>query len=132
MSYITAEITEIQSVQNLNIISLTCNTTVLKMMSLDLDETITIGSKVKLTCKPTSIAIGKDVQGEISCANQLHVKIHAIKVGQLLSALQLEFGTFLLESIITTDSQKRMHLQVGDEVLAFIKSSDISIQEVLA
>jgi len=131
MSYITAEVTEIQSVENLNIISFTCNTAVLKMMSLDLDETITKGSKVRLTWKPTSIAIGKNVQGELSCANQLHVKIHAIKVGQLLSALQLEFGASLLESIITTDSQKKMHLQVGDEVTAFINSSDISIQEVL-
>jgi len=132
MSHIIAEVQEIQSVQNLNIISFTCNDTVLKMMSLDLNDTITKGSQVRLTCKPTAIAIGKNIQGELSYANQLHVSIRSLEVGQLLSALQLEFGEFILESIITTDSQKRMQLQVGDAVIAFIKSSDLSIKEVLS
>jgi len=132
MSHITAEVQEIQSVQNLNIISFTCNNAVLKMMSLELNDTITKGSQVMLTCKPTAIAIGKNIQGQLSYANQLHVKIRSLETGELLSALQLEFGEFVLESIITTDSQKRMQLQAGDEVIAFIKSSDLSIKEVLS
>jgi len=132
MSHIIAQVQKIQSVQNLNILKLTCKDTQLKMMSLDLNDTITKGSRVMLTCKPTAIAIGKNIQGELSYANQLHVTIVSLEVGQLLCALKLQFGEFVLESIITTDSQKRMQLQKGDEVIAFIKSSDLSIKEVLS
>ncbi|ADN09994.1 TOBE domain-containing protein [Sulfurimonas autotrophica] len=131
MSHIIAQVQEIQSVQNLNILSFTCKDIALKMMSLDLNDTITKDSQVMLTCKPTAIAIGKNIQGELSYANQLHVTIVSLEVGQLLCALKLQFKEFVLESIITTDSQKRMQLQAGDEVTALIKSSDLSIKEVL-
>jgi len=131
MSHIIAQVQEIQSVQNLNILSFTCKDTPLKMMSLDLNDTITKDSQVMLTCKPTAIAIGKNIEGELSYANQLHVTIVSLEVGQLLCALKLQFKEFVLESIITTDSQKRMQLQAGDEVTALIKSSDLSIKEVL-
>ncbi len=131
MSHIIAQVQEIQSVQNLNILSFTCKDTPLKMMSLDLNDTITKDSQVMLTCKPTAIAIGKNIEGELSYANQLHVTIVSLEVGQLLCALKLQFKEFVLESIITTDSQKRMQLQAGDKVTALIKSSDLSIKEVL-
>jgi len=128
---IIATIDKIQSVDNLNIITFTCKDTKLKMMSLDLNNTIQKDAQVMLTCKPTAIAIGKEIQGELSYSNQLHVKIISLEVGMLLCALQLQFGEFILESIITTDSQKRMHLQINDEVTALIKSSDLSIARVL-
>ena len=41
MNQITAQVREIQSVQNLNILTLTCKDTPLKMTTLDLNETIT-------------------------------------------------------------------------------------------
>ena len=132
MNQITAQVQEIQSVQNLNILTLTCKYTPLKMTTLDLNETITKESQVVLTCKPTSVAIGKNIQGELSFSNQLHVKIISLEVGQLLCALQLQFDEFFLESIITTDAQKRMQLQVDDEVIALIKSTDLSIAKVLS
>lgn len=132
MNHITAEVQEIQSVQNLNIIRLTCKETPLKMMSLDLNDTITKGSQVMLTCKPMAIALGKNIEGMLSYANQLHVTILSLEIGQLLCTLQLAFGEFVLESVITADSQKKMHLKRGDEVTAFIKSSDLFIAEVLS
>ncbi len=131
MSSIIATVYNIQTVQNLNIVSFTCNESLLKMMSLDLDESIQKGTKVLLTCKPTAIAIAKNLQGELSYANQLHVSITNINAGELLSVLKLQFGEFVLESVITTDSKKRMQLQAGDKVIALIKSSDLSIKEIL-
>jgi molybdopterin-binding protein len=132
MSHLIAKVQKIQSVQNLNILSFTCNDTTLKMMSLDLNDTISKDAQVMLTCKPTAIAIGKNIQGQLSYANQLHVTITSLEVGELLCALKLQFGAFVLESIITTDSQKRMQLQEGDAVIALIKSSDLSIAKVLS
>lgn len=132
MNNIIASVNKIQSVDNLNIITLTCKDTKLKMMSLDLNDTIQKDTQVMLTSKPTAIAIGKDIQGTLSYSNQLHVKIISLEIGDLLCALQLQFEEFVLESIITADSQKRMHLQVNDEVTALIKSSDLSIAKVLS
>lgn len=132
MNNIIASVNKIQSVDNLNVITLTCKDTKLKMMSLDLNDTIQKDVQVMLTCKPTSIAIGKEIQGKLSYSNQLHVKIISLEVGMLLCTLQLQFGEFILESIITADSQKRMRLQINDEVTALIKSSDLSIARVLS
>jgi molybdopterin-binding protein len=52
-------------------------------------------------------------------------------VGKLLSSLKLNFGDFVLESIITTASLKRMKLNENDELFALIKANELSIQEVL-
>ena len=132
MSSIIAHVQNIQSLQNLNIVSFTCKQTSLKMMSLELSETIEKGTKVMLTCKPMAIALAKNLQGEVSYANRLHVTIQSIEAGELLCALKLQFEEFVLESVITTDSYQRMQLQIGDEVTALIKSSDLSIKEVLS
>ncbi len=131
MNNIIAYVQNIQSLQNLNIVNFTCKGTPLKMMSLDLNNNIQKDTKVMLTCKPMAIALAKNLQGEVSYANRLHANILFIESGELLSALKLQFEEFILESIITTDSCKRMHLQTGDKVTALIKSSDLSIKKVL-
>ena len=131
MNQINAFVDDIESVSNLNIVTFHVNYHVLKMMSLDLDHKIQKGAQVVLTCKPTSVAVAKNISGELSYSNQLKVTIKSINSGELLSVLELAFDEFTIESIITRESQKRMNLQVNDEVLALIKSSDLSIQRVL-
>lgn len=131
MNKINAFIDDIKSLQNLNIVTFSVNYHVLKMMSLDLDKKIQKGTKVVLTCKPTSVAIAKNFKGELSYSNQLKVTIKSITNGELLSILELAFDEFTIESIITTESQKRMKLSQGDEVIALIKSSDLSIEKIL-
>lgn len=131
MSKIIAQVSNVQNVDNLNVVTFDCQNTTLKMISLDLSDNVKIGKNILLRVKPTSVAIGKNIQGELSYSNQLNVKIISLKVGKLLCSLQLQFHDFLIESIITVDSQKRMNLQLNDEVLALIKSSDLSIGEVL-
>ena len=100
-------------------------------MSLDLDSEIGIGTKVKLTVKPSHIAIAKNFTGEVSYANQLECSVVSIDNGVLLSSVGLRFVDTPLESIITLNSSKRMNLNIGDSVIAFIKSSELSISEVI-
>jgi molybdopterin-binding protein len=101
------------------------------MMSLDLGSNIQIGKKVRLSVKPSNISIAKNFTGEISLSNQLVAIIQNIENGKLLSSVSLKISDFLLESIITVDSSKRMNLQIGDEVKILIKASNLSIEEVL-
>ncbi|MCJ7766073.1 MAG: TOBE domain-containing protein, partial [Thiovulaceae bacterium] len=58
--------------------------------------------------------------------------IERIDMGELLCSIKFYFSGHLLESIITGDSALRMQLAVGDTVVALIKSSELSILEVLA
>ncbi len=131
MNSFHAKVINIQSVENLNIITFTSADTTLKMMSLDLNDKLKKDAKVLLTCKPTAIAIAKNITGELSYSNQIHATIRAIEMGQLLCCLQLHFNGVMFESIITSDSAKRLKLQINDKVTALIKSTDLSIERIL-
>ena len=131
MSKLIATIKKINNIDNLNIVDFDFFGNNLKMMSLDLSSNIQIGKKVRLSVKPSNISIAKNFTGEISLSNQLVAIIQNIENGKLLSSVSLKISDFLLESIITVDSSKRMNLQIGDEVKILIKASNLSIEEVL-
>ncbi len=131
MNQIRAFVHDIKSVENLNIVSFDANYHALTMMSLDLAKGLKKGVEVILSAKATSVAIAKNISGDLSYSNQLKVTIKAINRGKLLTLLVLEFDGLLLESIITTASHQRMELKVNDEVVALIKSSDLSIQRIV-
>ena len=131
MNTIVAEIKEIKNVDNLNIVKFYFAGTTLSMMSLELNENIKVGAKVKLITKPTHIAIAKKFNGEVSYSNQLDAEIIHVENGELLSSIKIQIWETTLESIITKDSSERMNLHIGDEVTAFIKANELSIVEVL-
>lgn len=132
MNKISATVVSIQNVQNLTQVTFATATGELKMMGLELPQNIEQNTAVMLTCKATNITIAKASDSMLSFSNQLPVTIQAIEMGELLCSLELAYEEALLESIITADSAKRMQLKVGDTVTALIKSSDLSITEVLS
>ena len=131
MSKFIATIKKIQSIDNLNIVKFDFCGLTLKMMSLDLNDDVEIGKKVKLSVKPSNISIAKNLSGEISLSNKIVATIQSLENGQLLTSVILKINDTLLESIITVDSSKRMNLQIGEVVTILIKASNLSIGEVL-
>jgi molybdopterin-binding protein len=131
MSQITAIITDIESVDNLNIVKFDFLGQPLKMMSLGLSEEVAVGKCVILGIKPTHIAIGKDLSGLLSYSNQIPSKIISCEHGKLLSSIKLSVQDIMLESIITLESALSMDLKEDDEVTIMIKASQLSILEVL-
>ena len=131
MSRLIATVSKIQSCDNLNIVEFNFHEIKLTMMSLDLNATLKVGSKVKLLVKPTHIALAKEFSGEVSYSNQLPTTIVSLENGTLLSSIELEIFDVKIESVITLNSSKRMNLMLGDKVTAFIKASDLSIGEIL-
>jgi len=131
MSSLIATVKQIQNCESLHIVKFDFFGQTLSMMSLDLKDTIQIGTRVKLVAKPSHVAIAKDFDGEVSYSNQLAVTIKECTNGELLSSIKLDFFDTILESIITVNSSKKMDLKIGDKVTAFIKASEISIGEVL-
>ena len=131
MSQLVATIKKINSVDNLNIVEFDFFGLTLKMMSLDLNNDVQVGKKVKLSIKPTNISLAKNLTGEISLSNQIDATIENLENGQLLTSVILKVNDTILESIITVDSSKRMNLQIGEVVTILIKASNLSIGEVL-
>ena len=126
-----ARVKDIKTKDNLNIVEFDFNNILLKMMSLELNKDLKIGSKVELLVKPTSVAISKKYIENISLSNQALAKIVAIENGELLSSISLKIGDTTFESIITKESSKRLDLQEGNIVNILIKASDLSILRVL-
>lgn len=131
MNSLTAQITRIDTVENLTIVRFEVAGDSLTMMSLDLSDKIGVGTVVKLAVKATNIALGKDIGGWLSYANQVPVTIEEIENGVLLSAVTVKHADTTLEAVIIADSMKKMDLQIGEKVTALIKASEIYIQEVI-
>lgn len=131
MNKIVATILKIHNIDNLNIVEFKFSDMKLKMMSLDLSDDVKEGNKVVLTVKPTHVAVGKNLQGDLSYSNQIKATINEIDQGKLLSVINTKAAGTDIQSIITADSSKRMNLKTEDEIILLIKASDLSILEVL-
>lgn len=131
MNTLKAQVTQIDSMNNLTIVKFDYEGTTLSMMSLGLKD-VKVGSQVILSINASHIAIGKDLKGDISLSNRFDCVIKALDKGKLLSSLKLSINDDCLSSIITTSSVNRLNLNVGDEVHALVKASEISIKEVIS
>ncbi len=130
MNHIEAKVIKIEQKDNITLVSFASQGQNLRMMSLGLNTPIKEGSQVTLGVKATSIALAKNLSGEISMSNQLPCKIEALNKGELLCSITLRFGDALIESITTLKSANTMNLELEDEVIALIKASELSILEV--
>ena len=130
MSLCKAKIVDIQSIDSLNIVSFEFSNIKLKMMSLELSNKVQIQTNVILGVKPTNIALAKEFIGFISYSNQINSKVIDIKKGKLLSSISLQAHSSIFESIITTSSLDTMNINIGDNLIAFIKASDLFIEKL--
>ncbi|WP_304545830.1 TOBE domain-containing protein [Sulfurimonas microaerophilic] len=131
MSDFIATIIDIQSVQSLHLVNLTFQGHNLSMISLELGDEVEIGAEVKLCVKPSNVTLTKQCTEEISISNQLPSQISSIEFGEILTSVKLSFFDYQFETLITTHKAKQMNLQEGEEIIALINESDLSISSVL-
>ena len=129
MNQLKATITQIDNIDNLNLLTLSCGKQTIKILTLELNPNLKVNSSVKLSVKSTDIAIAKNCNGMLSYTNQLQAKITNIKNGKLLSSIRIDIEGFGLENIIMLDSCLKMGLRVGDEVVVLLNSNSVSICE---
>ncbi len=86
------------------------------------------GTKVNVMFKETELIIARN-SGEISLQNRIPVKIIEIAQGQLLSQLTLQYRDYRLDSVITSNAVKQLQLNLGDEVIAMIKTNEVMLSE---
>ena len=131
MNQIEARITKIEASNNITIVSFEVGKQQMKMMALEIDENLEVGSKVLLGAKATNIALAKEKLESISISNQLEATIETIEMGTLLCSVGFVFDGVSWESVITCDSARRMNLEVGEKIVALLKSSELSIIKVM-
>ncbi len=131
MNRIDAVVTALESIDNISIVNFKVADQIMTMMALELDNALVVGSLVTLGVKASNIALAKELNGLLSISNQLPITIESINHGRLLCSVKFSFAGSLVESIITKKSALRMDLQVGMKSIALIKSSELSILEIM-
>lgn len=88
-----------------------------------------IGKHVSLLFKETEIALAKNLSGLISLRNRVSVTVSAIKRGDILSAVTLDFAGARLVSVITSRAIERLDIKLGDQLEALVKANEIALME---
>lgn len=131
MNKLKGEITEITTFGEIMLVQITiANKLILNSVVIESHDTTTdlvVGNSVGVLFKETEVFIAKESSLAISIENQISCKIDAIKTGELFSQLDMKCEGFLIQSIITTRSMKQLGLQVSDNVIALIKTNEISL-----
>lgn len=131
MNTIKAGITKMDGIDGINLVGFLAGDEKLVMMSLELNKSLSVGSSVVLGFKATTVSLAREKNAMLSISNQIPARIESIKNGELLSSVKLVLADSIIESIITRASVVRMGLKPGEEVVALVKASDLSIVEVL-
>jgi len=66
----------------------------------------------------------------VNARNQFHGRVKEIIYGSVVSEVDVETPFGIVTSVITTRSVKELDLQVGTEVLALVKSTEVSIAKI--
>lgn len=127
MNLIPATIIRIRKHQNISALAFDAFGQSIKMVALELDEQLTIGTKVSLKVKATNISLAKERNEHISISNQLETIVQEIVFGELLCSVKLKLNNIVLESIITQESIDKLSITEGEPLIALIKASDVSI-----
>jgi len=87
------------------------------------------GNTIDLVFKETEVSLAKNLMGIISLRNRMICIVKSIDRGVLLSKITMNFLNYTIASAITTRSLDALHITIGDEVEALVKSNEISLMK---
>lgn len=126
---IYAKVVRIITKDNLNFIKFESFEKEFSMLSLSVS--LDINDEVIISFKPSSVAIAKGNLGLLSYSNQIKTNISNLEIGEILTSIKANFYDFKLESLISTNSAKRLNLELDDEITMLIKATDVFVKEKL-
>jgi len=130
MNTVNGIISEIQSHEGISLVKVKSHDATFSSIVLDTPETsgyLKIGTSVKIIFKETEVIISTDLHPNISIQNQLLCRIESIKKGVLLSEINLIFEQQIIKSIITSKACDQLDLKKNDNVMALIKTNEVSL-----
>ncbi|ASB48249.1 TOBE domain-containing protein [Alkalitalea saponilacus] len=130
MNKIPAKIINITTSGGIALVDLETGGCSLSALIVDAEELpvwLSPGADVLAVFKESELSIAVRLSGKISLRNRFPCKVTNINLGELLSVVELRFGSFTIHSAITTRSVKSLELEIGTEVTALIKANEISL-----
>lgn len=129
MGSLIAKVVSIKSVESLHIVQFEFYGHPLSMITLELNQKISVGTSYSLCVKPSNVILAKSKTQDVTIANQLPCKIIKIQKGMIVSNITLECFEHTLEALITTHRLEAMDLQVEQNMYAYINESDLSLSQ---
>jgi len=131
MNKLKCIVTSVSSSDMLTKIDMLCDDVALTAFAIEMDlDSICRGDEIVVLFKESEVSIAKNFIGEISLQNRFTCKVEDIEKGDLLAQLRLSFFNHYIDSIISMKSVKNMDLQVGDNVTAFVKSTEMIVTDI--
>ncbi|GAA3744136.1 hypothetical protein GCM10022422_30240 [Flavobacterium ginsengisoli] len=127
MNVLKGIITEIQSHEGISLVKLKSNENIFTSIILDVPDYLKENNTVKIIFKETEVIISKDLNPSISVQNQICGRIESIKKGVILSQITLSIGEDKIQSIITTNACEQLDLKENQNILALIKTNEVSL-----
>ncbi|SNS60792.1 molybdate transport system regulatory protein [Asanoa hainanensis] len=86
------------------------------------------GLPVTMLVKATDVALATGAVGDLSIRNQLPGRITSLTGGAAMTTLKVAVdGGGALTAVVTNDAVNDLDLSEGDEVLALVKSTEVSV-----
>lgn len=130
MNSLKGTIEAVKSDEHFSIVEAGVNEITFKSVIIETPATapfLRTGTPVKIMFKETEVSIAKNLSGMISMQNKMPCSIIDISRGKLLSKILLDFSGIKIVSIITTGAVDQLNLAKGDEVLALVKTNEITL-----
>lgn len=125
MNEIKAKVKDIQNKDELYLLNL--STLAGELVFVTLSVNLKIGDEISAGFRPSCVAISKNLNDNLSYSNQISLTIQSVNFGEILTTITGAKNGVCINSIITTNSAKRLNLQVGENVVFLIKATDIFV-----
>jgi molybdate transport system regulatory protein len=123
-------IQQIQTEGHLSIVRIKVDNDLFSSIVIDTPQTasyLAVDTKIDMLFKENEVVIAKSFSGQISMQNRFACTIRSIEKGKLLSKLVLNYYQHTITSLITTNATNQLQCIVGDEVIAMVKTNEISL-----
>ncbi len=131
MNRLKCRVTSVSNSGMLTKIDMLCDDIALTAFAIEMDlDSICKDDEVVVLFKESEVSIAKSFVGEISLQNRFTCKIEDIQKGDLLAQLRLSFFNHYIDSIISMKAVQNMDLQVGDNVTALVKSTEMIVTDI--
>lgn len=117
---------------DLSIITIKVNETLFSAIVIDTPETdpyLVKGNPVQVIFKETEVIIGMGSVEGISLRNKLFGEVISIASDNLLSKLVINTDVGEITSIITSNSVKRLKIEIGTKLTAMIKTNELMLSK---
>ncbi len=130
MNILDGTILEIKTEGSLSLVKVMAHTCVITSLLIDTptrSHYLKEGNSVNVVFKETEVILAKNLEGSISVQNQLICSVQQVEKGELLCKITMDFKGAKIVSVITRNAFDQLKITEPEEVLALIKSTEISL-----